>query len=162
MNLNSEEKLKFQDMLKEGDCVDNTDMIRKLKHSSLITRDVTTILQIKKKMHTNDFKTLDAECLKHCRFLFDNYTNIYNKLLKGQIDLKIFYQFLHYLKKIEDGELGFYEASYQIGCLLKQLYVDPLVETIENEKEKNREKDGNGNVKVKEISWNEYKNMVHI
>jgi hypothetical protein len=121
----------------------------------LITRDLNTILQIKKKMRTTDFKTLDAECMKHCRFLFDNYTNIYNKLLKGQIDLKIFYQFLHYLKKIEDGELSFYDASYQIGCLLKQLYVDPLVETIEKgEKTEKRERVGNVN-----ISWNEPENI---
>ena len=148
--MNQEEKLKLQDMMKEGDCIDNTETIRKLKHSSRITHELNTILQIKKKMRTTDFKTLDTECLKHCRFLFDNYTNIYNKLLKGQIDLKIFYQFLYYLKKIEDGEMNYYDASYQIGCLLKQLYVDPLVE---NEKGQEREKSN--------ISWNEYKNMTH-
>ena len=73
--MNTQEKLKLNDMMKEGDCVDNTETIRKLKHSSLITRDLNTILQIKKKMRTNDFKTLDSECIKHCRFLFDNYTN---------------------------------------------------------------------------------------
>ena len=154
--MNSSEKIQLQDMLKEGDCVDNTETIRKLKHSSFITRDVNTIIQIKKNRKDSDFKELDSECLKHCRFLFDNYTNIYNKLLKGQIDLKIFYQFLYYLKKIEDGELTYYDASYQIGCLLKQLYVDPLVENIEKKNEKD------GNIKnVSNISWNEYKNMTH-
>jgi len=146
IEMNQEEHIKLQDMLKEGNCIDNTEKIRTLKHSSLITKDVNTILQIKKKMRTTDFNTLDKECIKHCRFLFDHYTNIYNKLLKGQIDVVIFYQFLHYLKKIEDGELSFYDASYQIGCLLKQLYVDPLVKN--KEKERTR----------KEISWNEYKN----
>jgi len=149
--MNPNEVLKLNDMIREGDCVDNTDMIRQLKHSVLITKNVTTILQIKKKYGAVDFKTLDEECLKECRFLFDNYTSIYNKLLRDQIDLKVFYKFLYYLKKIEDGELTFYQASYEIGTLLKSMYVDPIVEEKEKEKMKGRN--------VKSISWDEFKKM---
>jgi hypothetical protein len=152
--MNKNEVLKLNDMIREGDCVDNTDMIRELKHSVLITKNVTTILQIKKKYKSNDtidLKLLDEECLKECRFLFDNYTSIYNKILRDQIDLSVFYKFLYYLKKIEDGELTFYQASYEIGTLLKSMYVDPIIE----EKEKNIERERN----VKPITWNEFKNM---
>ena len=151
--MNKNEVLKLNDMIREGDCVDNTDMIRELKHSVLITKNVTTILQIKKKYKLNnvDFKSLDEECLKECRFLFDNYTSIYNKLLRDEIDLPVFYKFLYYLKKIEDNELTFYQASYEIGTLLKNMYVDPIIE----EKEKNNEKGR----PVKPITWNEFKNM---
>ena len=148
--MNSNETLKLNDMIKEGDCVDNTEMIRQLKHSSQITKNLNIILRLKKKheeMETFDFKALDNECLKECRFLFDNYTSIYNKLLRGQIDLVVFYKFLYYLKKIEDGELTFYQASFEIGTLLKNMYVDPIIET----KNDNREKP------VKNITWNEYK-----
>lgn len=148
--MNSNETLKLNDMIKEGDCVDNTDMIRQLKHSSQITKNLNIILRLKKKheeMETFDFKELDNECLKECRFLFDNYTSIYNKLLRGQIDLVVFYKFLYYLKKIEDGELTFYQASFEIGTLLKNMYVDPIIET----KSDNRDKP------VKNITWNEYK-----
>lgn len=75
--MNPNEVLKLNDMIKEGDCVDNTDTIRQLKHSSLITQNLNTILRIKKKYNsTSDIKELDAECLKECRFLFDNYTSI--------------------------------------------------------------------------------------
>ena len=115
-SMNPDEVLKLNDMIKEGDCVDNTDMIRQLKHSSLITQNLNALLRIKKKYKDEhdilDLKELDEECLKECRFLFDNYTSIYNKLLRDQIDLKVFYKFLYYLKKIEDGELTFYQASY--------------------------------------------------
>jgi hypothetical protein len=153
--MNPNEVLKLNDMIQEGDCVDNTEMIRKMKHSPLITQNLNTILHIKKKYnlnknrHTNsvDFKSLDEECLKECRFLFDNYTSIYNKLLRDQIDLPVFYKFLFYLKKIEDGELTFYQASYEIGTLLKNMYVDPIIE----EKEKERP--------AKPITWNEFKNI---
>ena len=150
--MNPNEVLKLNDMIQEGDCVDNTEMIRKMKHSPLITQNLNTILRIKKKYNLNntfDFKSLDEECLNECRFLFDNYTSIYNKLLRDQIDLPVFYKFLFYLKKIEDGELTFYQASYEIGTLLKNMYVDPIVEDIEKDKKK----------PVKPITWNEFKNM---
>jgi hypothetical protein len=150
--MNPNEVLKLNDMIKEGDCVDNTDTIRQLKHSSLITQNLNTLLRIKKKYKDEhivvDMKELDEECLKECRFLFDNYTSIYNKLLRDQIDLKVFYRFLYYLKKIEDGDLTFYQASYEIGTLLKSMYVDPIVEDKEKEKTKTRNK--------KPICWDEY------
>jgi len=149
--MNPNEVLKLNDMIREGDCVDNTETIRQLKHSAIITKNVNTLLHIKKKYGKVDFKTLDNECIKECRFLFVNYTSIYNKLLRDEIDLPVFYKFLYYLKKIEDNELTFYQASYEIGTLLKNMYVDPIIE----EKEKNNEKGR----PVKPITWNEFKNM---
>jgi len=158
--MNPNEVLKLNDMIQEGDCVDNTDMIRKMKHSPLITQNLNTILRIKKKYNSTKnntdsdnvyLKSLDEECLKECRFLFDNYTSIYNKLLRDQIDLPVFYKFLFYLKKIEDGEMTFYQASYEIGTLLKNIYVDPIIEEKDREKEKERP--------AKPITWNEYKNI---
>jgi hypothetical protein len=123
--MNSEQYLKLNDMIQEGDCIDNTSTIRELKHSSLITTNLNNLLRIKKKCKemNMDLKELDNECLKECRFLFDNYTSIYNKLLRDKIDLKVFYKFLYYLKKIEDGELTFYQASFEIGTLLKNMYI---------------------------------------
>lgn len=149
--MNFNETLKLNDMIQEGHCLDNTDMIRQLKHSSQITKNLNIIIRLKKKheeMETFDFKELDNECLKECRFLFDNYTSIYNKLLRGQIDLVVFYKFLYYLKKIEDGELTFYQASFEIGTLLKNMYVDPIIEDKKIDKP------------IKNITWNEYKNKI--
>ena len=37
--------------------------------------------------------------------------------------------------KIEDGESTFYQASYEIGTLLKNMYVDPIVEDKEKKKD---------------------------
>jgi hypothetical protein len=158
--MNKEEILKLNDMVKEGDCLDNTDVIRRLKHSTMITKNLNTILHIKKKDKSTDsygnslsdnIKLIDEECLKECRFLFDNYTSIYNKLLRDQIDLPVFYKFLYYLKKIEDGELTFYQASYEIGTLLKNIYVDPIIDEKERENKKSRN--------IKPITWNEFKNI---
>jgi hypothetical protein len=157
--MNPNEVLKLNDMINDGDCVDNTNIIRELKHSGLITKNLNTILRIKKKykdlnieMSDIVFKEIDNECLKECRFLFDNYTNIYNKLLRDQIDLVIFYKFLHYLKKIECGELTFYEASYEIGTLLKNIYVDPIIDNTAKTSERT----------VHNITWNEFKSNQNI
>ena len=147
--MNPNQVLQLNEMIKENKSVDNTLLIRELKHSSLITKDVNIILNIKKRMNTDDYKTLDNECLHNCRFLFDNYTNIYNKLLKGQIDLQTLYKFLYCLKQIEDGVLNQHEAGFEIGTLLKKMYIDPIIE------EKMPEKKGLS------INWNEYKNMIN-
>ena len=69
-------------MIKENNTEDNTSKIMKLKHSELIRRDVSVIQNIKRKSRSNDFATLDNEARsQNCGFLFQQYPNIYNKLL---------------------------------------------------------------------------------
>ena len=149
--MNPKQREQLNDMIRDNGTIDNTDLIKDLKHSVQITKEVNIILAIKKRMKTNiDINELDKECLKQCRFLFDNYTNIYNKIIRDQIDVKILYEFLYYLKKIEDGELNQHDASFEIGTLLKKMYVDPIIEDKPNEK------------KSLPIDWNEYKNIMNI
>ena len=77
---------------------------------------------MKRKLKTKDFKTLDKEAIHKCSFLYSNYPNIYNKLLKDEIDIKTLYTFLDELAKIENGEQNQHEASYNIGLCLN-LYI---------------------------------------
>jgi hypothetical protein len=146
--MDDNQRLKLQDLIKENNVQDNTDNIRKLKHSKLIRDDVDKIQIIITNLNTDDFKILDNACLPHCSFLFKNYTNIYNKLLKKQIDLSILNRFLNCLKTIEDGDQTQHEASYEIGTLLKSLYIDTKI----YDEPKMRE---GGN-----LTWEEYVNMV--
>jgi len=142
--MNDDERLKLHEMIKENNVQDNTDKIKRLKHSVLIRKDVETLLGIMLKLKTDDYKTLDKACIQHCNFLFMNYTNIYNKLLKNQIDIEILYKFLDCLKSIEDGTKNQQEGSYEIGLLLKSIYIDPKI----YDEVKTRE--------CKNISWSEY------
>ena len=146
--MDDNQRLKLQDLIKENNVQDNTDNIRKLKHSKLIRDDVDKIQIIINKLNTDDFKILDNACLPHSSFLFKNYTNIYNKLLKKQIDLDILNRFLNCLKTVEDGEQTQHEASYEIGTLLKSLYIDTKI----YDEPKMRE---GGN-----LTWDEYVTMV--
>jgi len=159
--MNEKERLNLKKMIGENDSEETTDSIRKTKHSDLIKADVENLNNIKRryerlaKSNPNEF---DMLCRSKCKFLFDNYTDIFNKVKKSEIDLKLLSQFLGILKQIEDGKLDQHEASYQVGSILKQIYVDSALQ-----KEKNNEKRNKKHVKKpkqarhKDISWAEYK-----
>ena len=142
------QRLKLHELIRENDVKDNTENIRHLKHSELIRADVKKIQLLIGQIGYGDFKLLDQACLPHCNFLFTNYTHIYNRLLKNQIDYAILYRFLDCLKSVEYGKQTQHEASYEIGLLLKKLYIDPKIQ--DQEETKRRES--------KQISWLEYKN----
>ena len=91
-------------------------------------------------------------------FLFTNYTNIFNRLLKDQLNLDILWQFLEVLRNIEDGTIDQHEGSYKVGLLLKQLYIDSVVQQDNNvaNRKSNKKKVARG-PGYKNISWAEFK-----
>jgi len=124
-------RLNLQDMIKAYDADDNTAKIRNLKHSKLIKNDVEQLINLKKKytrMAQNDYKKYERIVISHCNFLFTNYTNIFNRLMKNELNLNILMQFVNILKNIEDGNLGQHEASVQVGEVLKKLYIDSALQ----------------------------------
>jgi hypothetical protein len=131
--MNAEQQEILDQMIKENDTQDNTGKIRDLKHSAKIRLDVSKIQNIKRRCRSTQFSVLDKEAqAQGCVFLFQHYPNIYNKLLKGEVDIKILYRFLDELASIEDGKQNQHEASYKIGMLLKEMYID---KRIDNDKE---------------------------
>jgi len=148
--MNQLEKLNLQKMISENDVKDNTSLIRTYKHSDKIKRDVERMIELKKSMHKSP--ELDSKCESECFFLFLNYTDIYNKVKKDNIELSILYQFLECLKKVENGEQDQHEASFEIGKLLKAMYVDSALKKADKIKEKESELP-----EPKNVSWSEYK-----
>lgn len=148
--MNYEQKLKLSEMINQNNTIDNTDEIKKLKHSKIIRENINNLVVLKK--NTRDKKELNIKAQSECFFLFKNYTIIYNKLLKDDLDLSIMYKFLDVLETIENGKCDQHEASYTIGLLLKQIYIDKKINTdIEK----------NNNIKpINNISWNEYSKIV--
>jgi hypothetical protein len=144
--MNPEQRIKLHELVTAHNSVDNTRLIRDLKHSELILKDVNTLLRIK--AESSDKASLESTAARECNFLYSRYTHIYNRLLRDQIDVMVLYTFLGCLKKIEDGQLDQHEASFEIGSLLKRMYVDPK---IDKEPEFTTGKN---------ISWQEYKNKL--
>lgn len=147
--MDDNQRIKLQEMIDANNTINNTAEIRRLRHSKLIRDDVVKIQNMKRKLKTTHFKTLDTELQKECFFLFQNYTLIYNKLLKNDLDIKILYKFLEVLETIENGTRDQHDASYEIGLLLKKIYIDKKIDD---------RPPSNFVTPVKPITWKEYYN----
>jgi hypothetical protein len=153
--MDEKQKLQLQQMISENAVEDRTDQIRMLKHSSIIRQDVNELVLLKQRC--KDAEELNLEGMINCNFLFTYYTDIYNKIRKDEIDYLILFQFLDVLKKIEDGVLGQHDGSYEVGLLLKKLYIDSALKKADK---LNALYGDNDNAPVKEsldISWKNYK-----
>jgi hypothetical protein len=148
--LTNNERLNLDKMIKASDAEDNTEKIRELKHSKLIENDIQELLNLKSKfsrLAQSNPDQFDTMCEKKCEFIFTNYTQIYNKVKKDNINLNLLAHFLVILKKIEDGELDQNEGSVEVGKILKQIYIDKVI--VEERKDEPT------------LSWNTYKNMIN-
>ena len=154
MNIN--DKINLDNLMKQNNVKDQTNHIRTLKHSELIKKDFNAILKIQNHNPNLTHEELDKLCVSNANFLFTNYTDIYNKLVKKQLDILIFVNIIKILKKIEDGDCDQHEGSFEVGTLLKKLYIDSALKRT-NELNEKYEQTTNETVETKEISWKQYK-----
>ena len=156
--MNDKQRLELQKMITDNDVQDQTELIRNLKHSTILANEINNMIMIKAK-HRNNPEKIQIECMTECNFLYTYYTDIFNKIKKDEIDLNILNKFLNVLQKIEDGELNQHEGSFLVGTLLKELYIDSALKKAEKLDEqygstKNEPKKANVN-----ISWKQFKTM---
>lgn len=144
--MNQEQRLQLNEMIRANNSVDNTSLIRELKHSSAIWKDVTTIIRLKE---GKEWKEVESECMQQADFLYTRYTMIFNRLLRDRLDVSILQTFLEVLKDIEEGKLDQHEAAYQIGMLLKKMYIDPKLEELKEPVY----------TKGQPLSWQEFKKI---
>jgi len=148
-------RLQLQKMIKANDVEDQTELIRELKHSHLLQNDINNLIMLKAK-YRNDQDKINEEGMTECGFLFTYYTDIYNKIRKDEIDLKILNQFLNVLRRIEDGELDQHDGAFIIGTLLKEIYVDSALRKAAKLNE-NQEQEYIEPREVVNISWKDFK-----
>jgi hypothetical protein len=159
--MNPEEKLNLKRLIDNSDCENNTDTIRRVKHSVKIRDDIRRLENLKKTdgyMRATDPAEFLELCKKQAWFLFSNYTDIFNKILKDELDLGIMSQLLAVLKMIEDSKVDQHEGSVMVGKILKELYVDSALKRGENLDREDAEKKLPP-VEGKKISWNEFKHL---
>jgi len=162
--LDEEDRLNLNNMIKSYGSDDNTEKIRSLRHSSQIKENIEIMLNLKKKyakMRRDDPKKFQKLATSHCNFLFNKYTNIFNRLLKDEIDINILLTFVKTLKQVEDGEVDQNEASVVVGKILKELYIDSA---LKREKKYEEIEESTGKKKkekkpVNNVSWKKYKQM---
>lgn len=158
--MNKDERLQLKKMIDANNVEDQTETIRKLKHSNKIRDEVVSMQRIivENNISTEKEETtvIHKRCIETAPLLYENYNDIFHKIVKQELNMKMFSDFLNVLKKIEDGELDQHEGSYMVGTILKNIYIDSAVRHGDNidaqhTKEDEKPNDGMG------LSWSDFK-----
>ena len=155
--MDDKQRLQLQNMIKMNNVEDQTSLIRELKHSKILRNEVNTMVLIKEK-YQGDYDKIYSECANECVFLFTYYTDLFNKIRKDEIDIKILYTFIDVLEKIENGDLDQHEGSFMVGNILKKIYIDSALRKAEKLDELS-DKPIEPKKAEKQISWLEFKHM---
>ena len=155
--LDEKTRLNFEKMMKEEGVENNTSKIRNLKHSKKIREQVTQMVNLKNKYSRLDNDLMNKMIDSKCVWLYKNYSNLFVKLKKNQLNLQILDSFLTTLSEIEDGILDQHEGSVKVGQLLKQLYIDSAMKNKKQMEDKDNKRKKKDFKKPKKMSWKEYK-----
>lgn len=155
--LDEKTRLNFEKMMKEEGVENNTSKIRNLKHSKKIREQVAQMVNLKNKYSRLDNDLMNKMIDSKCVWLYKNYSNLFVKLKKNQLNLQILDSFLTTLSEIEDGILDQHEGSVKIGQLLKQLYIDSAIKNKKQMEEKDNKRKKKDFKKPKKMSWKEFK-----
>jgi len=162
--MDEQDRLNLNEMIKSYGSDDNTQKIRSLRHSSKIKENIQIMLNLQKryaKMRRDEPKKFEKLAISHCNFLFTKYTNIFNRLMKDELNLQILMTFVKTLRQVEDGDLDQNEASVLVGKILKELYIDSALKREKKYDEIDKKSGKNKKEKkpVNNISWKKYKQM---
>jgi len=161
--MDNQQRLQLNKMIKANDVEDVTESIREKKHSMLIKEDIDAMLILKHQWAAESLsnpESFDSMLEKRCNFLFTNYTDIFNRLKKDELNLEIMANFITILKQIEDGEIDQHEGAFTVGKLLKAIYIDSALQRSKHLDEQHGE-----NTEIEErtpsktLSWKDYKTM---
>ena len=153
--MDNNQRLHLQKMISVNNVEDTTSLIQKLKHSHILRENVNNLLMLKAK-YAETPENLHLEGMVECNFLFTYYTDIYNKIRKDEIDLKILFRALDVLGDIENGKLDMHNGAYEFGLLLKKIYVDSALKKAEKLNSETEQVYKGPQVNV---SWSQFKKM---
>ena len=156
--MDENQRLHLQNMIAANNVEDQTGLIRDLKHSHILRENVNNLVMLKAK-YPDDADALNLEAMSECNFLFTYYTDLYNKIRKDEIDLKILFQFIDVLAKIEEGKIDQHEGSFEVGTLLKKIYIDSALRKAEKLNADTDKMEPEYKGPQVEISWKQFKTM---
>jgi len=159
--MDNNQRLHLQKMISTNNVEDTTDLIRQLKHSHILREDVNNLIMLKSK-YIDEPDKIHLEGMSECNFLFTYYTDIYNKIRKDEIDLKILFNAFDVLRDIEDGKLDQHEGAFEFGNLLKKIYVDSALKKAEKLNAKTGEKEPQYKGPQVNVSWSQFKKMKNV
>lgn len=165
------DRLQLERLISAYNAKDTTEKIRTLRHSGRIRDDLRALLALKEKfprIHKDDPSRFRSLAESRCAFIYANYTDIFIRAVKDELNLNIMWNFLGVLEAIEEGKIDQHEGSYLVGKALKELYVDSALQAEEKRKEAEARKEKRERAKgvrgpastTKKMSWADYKAMM--
>ena len=157
--MDDKERVKLDQMLKDNDVENMTGKIRELRHSSQILENVKSMIEIKKKyarLAKSNPKQFESIVIKRCNFLFNKYTNIYNRLYKDQLNLEILMKLINVLKNIEEGDVDQHEGSVVVGKILKEMYIDSALKQEAQRNQSDKSKPVKPKGPTHKITWQQF------
>jgi hypothetical protein len=154
------DRLNLNKMINANNVEDCTEEIRKKKHSQLIRDDVIRLMTLKKKysrLAQSNPQQFDAMCVSQCNFIFNGYMDIFNKVKKDEMNMDILHQLLDVLKNIEECRLDQHTGAFEVGKLLKAMYIDSALLKADKIDKKTGKKIETPKPQEKKISWAEFK-----
>jgi len=151
--------LDMKALMESDDYVNNTDRIRQVKHSETILENIGKLCEIRKKhphMRMMDEQGYTELCRNTAPFLFNHYTDIFNKVVKDELNMEMMVKFIFILKQIEEGVIDQYDASVKVGTILKEMYVDSAMRRGDN-LDKLHESEAPTFVEPVKMSWSDFK-----
>lgn len=159
--MNDSQRLQLSKMIKTNDVEDFTNVIREKNHSKLISQDITTMNKLKKDyadLAVTNPEQYNDMLSSQCYFLYQNYTDLFNRLKKDELDLTIMNKFIGILRQIELGEIDQHEGAYMVGKYLKEIYIDSAMKRGDKLDKEFSNPDAPS---YKDISWSQYKQLVN-
>lgn len=147
-------------LIRDENIEQTTDRIRELKHSSRIRGDLERFQELKRQHARATPEMFRKMALARCSFMHEHYTDVLFKLIKDEVDVKLVVRFVDILAAIEEGQLNQHEASFQVGTILKKIYIDSVLKRDElrkKEEEAKRKRKKNGGAPIKKLSYDQWR-----
>jgi hypothetical protein len=162
LKITHEDRIDLKRLLSTSDCENNTEHIRNMKHSTKIQDDIMKLVKFMKAQSTlaeSSPDTFEEQAKELVPFLANGYTDIFNKVIRNEINFEILGKLLYVLKAIEDEKVDQHEGSVLVGKILKELYLDSAVRHGDNLDKKYAAEESKkpALVEGRAISWKEYK-----
>lgn len=149
--ISNDERINLQKLVGEFESEDNTEHIRKIKHSGKIRKDIESIERLKQTSAVTIESAMDV-----APFLYSNYSDIFHRVVKGDLNLEIMGKVLAILALIEESRVDQHEGSVLVGRLLKEMYLDSAVrraDRLDEENPKEAPEEG------KAVSYKDFKSL---
>lgn len=157
--MDDSQRLQLEKMIEANNVRDCTEDIRRKKHSVPIREDVKRMMALMKshsRLRATNTTQFDSMLRSRCQFLCTHYKDIFTKIKNNEMSLDVLEKLLDVLYQIECGTLDQHAGAFQVGTLLKQIYVDAAL--VRGERLDSKYKHGKRKSnKVRKISWNAYK-----